>query len=109
MWNEFKGKFCGVFQLRLFDLDDDVVQLAQEQYELRLRDSRKLTVDSALIIDGVKLFYKTLEDHYDSPQLRNVNPLHCDETDNWDFGYTLINYMKTVSRYLCGKVLKKSI
>lgn len=56
-----------------------------------------LTVESALLIDAVHLFYETLIDLSLSDQpILNETPLFCNSSESWDRGHTIINYMKTV-------------
>lgn len=57
-----------------------------------------LTVESALLMDAVHLFYETLTDlSLSDQQILNETPLFCNSSESWGRGHTIINYMKTVS------------
>lgn len=47
--------------------------------------------------DAVHLFAKALHD-LDSSQQIDIKSLSCDVVDFWPHGYSLINYMRVVSR-----------
>lgn len=47
--------------------------------------------------DAVHLFAKALHD-LDTSQQIDIHPLSCDGQDTWPHGYSLINYMKIVSK-----------
>lgn len=47
--------------------------------------------------DAVHLFAKALHD-LDTSQQIDVRPLSCEAEDTWPHGYSLINYMKIVSK-----------
>lgn len=47
--------------------------------------------------DAVHLFAKALHD-LDTSQQIDIKPLSCDAVDTWPHGYSLINYMKIVSK-----------
>lgn len=49
--------------------------------------------------DAVHLFAKALHD-LDTSQQIDIKPLSCDAVDTWPHGYSLINYMKIVSRVI---------
>lgn len=49
--------------------------------------------------DAVHLFAKALHD-LDTSQQIDVRPLSCEAEDTWPHGYSLINYMKIVSKYV---------
>lgn len=56
-----------------------------------------IKAETALIYDAVHLFAKALHD-LDTSQQIDIQPLSCDGEDTWSHGYSLINYMKIVSR-----------
>lgn len=51
-----------------------------------------LTTSMALVYDGVQLLAETFK----HVMFRAV-PLNCNDASSWDKGYTLVNYMKSVS------------
>lgn len=63
-------------------------------------NSNSVLFESALIEDAVEFFARTLKssNHY---LLRK--PLSCDNTDTWEHGQTVVNFMKTVSVILIAK------
>lgn len=64
-----------------------------------LQDSTfSLKLDSALLIDSIHLLYEALLDLSLSSHLKlNGKQLLCNSSNSWQHGYTIINYMKTVS------------
>lgn len=57
----------------------------------------KLRLESALIVDAVKLFYETVYSLTEDQKMSiKATPIHCKSNDNWADGYTIINLMKTV-------------
>lgn len=83
--------------LRLIDPDDPFVQetFNRKKYYWGLQDPSQLTVEAALVYDGVQLFGRALE------QLNNTNipvgTMLCDNHESWVLGPTLIDIMKTVT------------
>ncbi|KAF2898798.1 hypothetical protein ILUMI_07378 [Ignelater luminosus] len=53
----------------------------------------KLKTQTALIIDAVHLLHETLKELRVSPKL-DLGPLYCNNTDSWEKGSSIINYMK---------------
>lgn len=51
-----------------------------------------LTVNMALVYDGVQLLAETFKHVQFRPEA-----LNCNDDSSWDKGYTLVNYMKSVS------------
>lgn len=60
-------------------------------------------VDTALIYDAIRLFAEALQQLSISKRLEAKN-LFCNESHSWEHGYSIINYMKTVSKYLFRKI-----
>lgn len=58
-----------------------------------------IKAETALMYDAVHLFAKALHD-LDTSQQIDIHPLSCDGQDTWPHGYSLINYMKIVSKKL---------
>lgn len=56
-----------------------------------------IKAETALMYDAVHLFAKALHD-LDTSQQIDIHPLNCDTQDTWPHGYSLINYMKIVSK-----------
>lgn len=56
-----------------------------------------IKAETALMYDAVHLFAKALHD-LDTSQQIDIQPLSCDGQDTWPHGYSLINYMKIVSK-----------
>lgn len=70
----------------------------------------KLKTETALIIDAVHLLHETLKELHVSPKL-DVGPLYCNNSDSWEKGSSIINYMKAVNSimYLLAFFLQKHI
>lgn len=57
-----------------------------------------LQTETALLYDSVYQFAKAMN-ILDSPKNRIIaKPLSCDQVDKWISGYSLVNYMKVVSK-----------
>lgn len=50
----------------------------------------------AMIHDSVVLYAKAVDELLKSHELE-PKPLSCDENENWEHGYSIINYMKVVN------------
>lgn len=99
--------------IRLIDPEDLTVQMvtryfADTQQSLSLDvpeglTPEKMLVETALMYDAVLLFghaYKQLQGRYPLQLL----PMRCDDTTTWKNGYSIINYMKTVSDCILEKL-----
>lgn len=85
--------------------NEDVIEVARDfhsykqTYDPDLADDRmpefKFKSKIALLYDAVYVFSMALRD-LDRVQL-TAKSLSCDVNDNWEHGYSLINFMKTVS------------
>jgi hypothetical protein len=53
-------------------------------------------VDMALMYDAVLLFARALH-NFDQSQRITMRPLNCETEENWEHGFSLINFMKVVS------------
>nr|AKI28993.1 ionotropic receptor CG5621 [Bactrocera dorsalis] len=82
--------------IRLVSPDEKLVQdLAKTLYETEepfQNVSCPLTTSMALVYDGVQLLAETFK----HVMFRAV-PLNCNDASSWDKGYTLVNYMKSLS------------
>lgn len=78
-------------------------KLVQQQFNNQMwflplqTNTSVIKAETALMYDAVHLFAKALHD-LDTSQQINIQPLSCDGQDTWPHGYSLINYMKIVSR-----------
>lgn len=80
--------------IRNWTLDMDTVSSTKQQNKSHITI---IKAETALMYDAVHLFAKALHD-LDTSQQIDINPLSCDDTDTWLHGYSLINYMKIVSK-----------
>ncbi|XP_059218523.1 glutamate receptor ionotropic, kainate 2 isoform X1 [Stomoxys calcitrans] len=82
--------------LRLVSRDsENVLAVAKELYESEdpyQNVSCPLTVNMALVYDGVQLLAETFNHVQFRPEA-----LNCNDDSSWDKGYTLVNYMKSLS------------
>jgi glutamate receptor, ionotropic, invertebrate len=53
-------------------------------------------METALMYDSVLLFAKALHWLVHSQRV-TFHPLNCDTVENWEHGFSLVNYMKSVS------------
>lgn len=58
----------------------------------------------ALVYDGVQLLAETFR----HVMFKGV-PLNCNEVGSWDKGYTLVNYIKSVSKEQQKRILKQKM
>ncbi|XP_044732050.1 glutamate receptor ionotropic, kainate 2-like isoform X2 [Chrysoperla carnea] len=101
--------------VRMIDPEDDDVEQATmlwREFEQRRGETlieslekEKLTLDSALMYDAVFIFAEALHQLNQSNSIR-TRPLDCDEFDNWEHGYSLINYMRMVNWKGLSGILK---
>ncbi|XP_060525037.1 glutamate receptor ionotropic, kainate 2-like isoform X4 [Cylas formicarius] len=55
----------------------------------------KMKLSTALLLDGVRLFYETIGEFGDTQsELLSTQSLSCDGTKYWRFGYTIVNTIK---------------
>ncbi|XP_067617877.1 glutamate receptor ionotropic, kainate 2 isoform X2 [Eurosta solidaginis] len=71
---------------------EEVAKALLESDEPFQNVSCPLTTSMALVYDGVQLLAETFK----HVMFRAV-PLNCNDDDSWDKGYTLVNYMKSLS------------
>jgi Receptor family ligand binding region len=55
-------------------------------------------METALMYDSVLLFAKALHWLVHSQRV-TFHPLNCDTVENWEHGFSLVNYMKSVSAH----------
>lgn len=55
-------------------------------------------VEAALLYDAVHVFAKAVHTLESSRQTISVSHLRCDSVGTWTHGYSLVNYMKLVSK-----------
>lgn len=109
---EFKYGGTNITAFRLVDPFSSTVQSTIRNWTMTDLDGRShnmkqqnnsrptiIKAETALMFDAVHLFAKALHD-LDTSQQIDINPLSCDETDTWPHGYSLINYMKIVRKYI---------
>lgn len=60
-----------------------------------------LTVNMALVYDGVQLLAETFK-HV----MFRAESLNCNDDSSWDKGYTVVNYMKSVRKWIMKKKMK---
>lgn len=87
-------------------VDRNVRKISTELQKLKLQSRPNLVgfnhpennfkVDTALIYDAIRLFAEALQQLSVSKRLEAKNLL-CNESKSWEHGYSIINYMKTVS------------
>lgn len=80
-------------------LERDRAQEGKTREESEYIAAWKLKVETALMVDAVTLFASALSELEMAKQF-NIRPLYCNTTDNWEHGYSVINFMKTVSKFL---------
>lgn len=87
--------FTGV---RLIDPDSPVVSgiVKMHEAEWGLDNPRQLRIEPALMYDAVQLFARAFKQLKDSIE-GDVKRLPCNDTINWEHGYSLSNFMRVVS------------
>lgn len=87
--------FTGV---RLIDPDNPIVLdiVKMHEAEWGLDNPRQLRVEPALMYDAVQLFARAFKQLKDSIE-GDVKKLPCNDTINWEHGYSLSNFMRVVS------------
>lgn len=87
--------FTGV---RLIDPDSPVVSAIVKMHEAEwgLDNPRQLRIEPALMYDAVQLFARAFKQLKDSIE-GDVKRLPCNDTINWEHGYSLSNFMRVVS------------
>lgn len=87
--------FTGV---RLIDPDNPVVSgiVKMHEAEWGLDNPRQLRIEPALMYDAVQLFARAFKQLKDSIE-GDVKRLPCNDTINWEHGYSLSNFMRVVS------------
>lgn len=87
--------FTGV---RLIDPDFANVSSIVKMHEAEwgLDSPRQLRVEHALMYDAVQLFARAFKQLKDSIE-GDVKRLPCNDTINWEHGYSLSNFMRVVS------------
>lgn len=85
--------------LRLIDPEDPLVidTFEREKYNWDLEDLTQLTVEAALIYDGVQLFGRALK-QLDDAIVADVKTSLCDNRDSWEHGSSLSNFMRLVTQ-----------
>ncbi|CAG9818345.1 unnamed protein product [Phaedon cochleariae] len=80
-------------------IDPDLTEVKRISMAVRdSSDSHKLRVETALLIDAVQLFYETIYDlTIDRKMIIQARPINCKSTDNWKYGDSIINLMKSKS------------
>lgn len=84
--------------LRLVDVDNPDVQSTYDEYlsEMNLESIMQLSTEAALMYDAVQFFAKAFNSfRYIADG--QVKKLPCDGSENWDFGASFSNHMRTVS------------
>ena len=84
--------------IRLVDVNNPDVQSTFNDYmfEMRLDSIDQLRSEPALIYDSIQFFARAFKRFKEAVE-GNVKALECDAIDNWDFGESLNNYIRTVS------------
>ena len=87
--------FTGV---RLVDPDDYMVRRIIEDFftPLGITRANQLTLEQALMFDGVQLFARAFKQLSDAVK-GDVKQLPCDGSENWEHGISLSNFMRSVS------------
>ncbi|XP_017769340.1 PREDICTED: glutamate receptor ionotropic, kainate 2-like [Nicrophorus vespilloides] len=75
-------------------LEEEKAAMGKEHEENSYIAAWKLQVETALMVDAVKAFAIAISE-LQSDQKFNVEPLYCNTTDNWGYGYSIINIIKT--------------
>lgn len=65
-----------------------------------MRNDLPLQTEVALMYDAVHLFAKALSELTVAQQFETV-PLSCNKKQTWQYGNSLLNYMKSVRLYVC--------
>lgn len=95
------------FQIQLIDPSEEkIISTARALQRIKLESRPDLEevyrpelyfrIDTALIYDAVHLFAESLKQLKISKSLYSKQ-LFCNDTKSWEHGYSIINYMKTVS------------
>ncbi|GLV43975.1 Kainate-type ionotropic glutamate receptor subunit 1D [Carabus blaptoides fortunei] len=103
----YKHGGANITGIQLVDpTDEKIISTARALHRLRLearpdlekvyRPELNFRVETALIYDAVYLFAKSLKQLKISKSL-NLKQLFCNDTNSWEHGYSIINYMKTNS------------
>lgn len=84
--------------MRLIDPDNPIVLdiVKMHEAEWGLDNPRQLRVEPALMYDAVQLFARAFKQLKDSIE-GDVKKLPCNDTINWEHGYSLSNFMRVVS------------
>lgn len=81
---------------RFVDVENTDRVVTDFLYGMGLDSLSQLRVGEALTYDGVQLFARSFKRFNDAVQ-GNVRSLACEVSDNWEFGASLSNYIRTVS------------
>ncbi|CAG9764246.1 unnamed protein product [Ceutorhynchus assimilis] len=85
---------------RLFDPDDTTVtEINSKIMEIlklpkEVADMQKMRLSTALLIDGISMFYEVVKDLASTPSGIEVQYLECKDTDSWKYGLTIANQIK---------------
>ena len=59
-----------------------------------------LQTEVALVYDAVILFFKSLAELTNSQNDVKTKSLNCNKRDGWEMGSSLLNFMKSVTKYI---------
>lgn len=68
------------------------------QYVSPYLEAWKLKTETILLVDAVLLFYDAIDDLTRTTKIES-KPLSCKIKDSWKNGDSIINFMKTVTKY----------
>lgn len=60
-------------------------------------DESKMLLSTALLIDGVNMFYQVIQELDSFPSALEAQSLDCQDNQAWKFGYTIANQIKGVT------------
>lgn len=75
--------------------DPTVRSIEKQLAEITGDEGFRLRLDAALLMDSIQLFYETINNFNYLPE-----GLDCDANDNWSYGSTITNHMRTVGFFI---------
>lgn len=86
--------------VRLIDPEDYMVRRIIEDFfaPLGITEANQLTLEQALMFDGVQLFARAFKQLSDSVK-GELKQLPCDGSENWEHGISLSNFIRSVRSY----------
>ena len=75
-------------------LNEKVAELSDNKIENAIAENG-LTLDLALVYDAVTLFVSTLN----TMELEEGSNVTCDDEESWALGSSIVNYVRTVSKF----------